>query len=166
MSGRRLALAAALLAAVGVIVWFFSGRGDERTVVQTRLNRFADEINQSTVDGFGTAARAVQLSTYLTDDIEIDLGQGTTPIRGRATVIGMAERLQPRTAAFKLSFQDVTVVLDPGQTTATVHLTAEFVRRSITTGEESLDAREFSLGMRKVSGEWRIASAMAIQVLK
>ena len=75
-------------------------------------------------------------------------------------------RRDPRTAAFKLSFQDVTVALDPGQTTATVHLTAEFVRRSITTGEESLDAREFSLGMKKVSGDWRIASATAIQVLK
>jgi hypothetical protein len=166
MSGRRIAVAAAVVAAVALTAWFLFGGGDETTVITARLNRFADEINQSTVDGFGTAARAVQLSTYLTDDIEIDLGQGAAPIQGRATVIGMAERLQPRTAAFKLSFQDVTVVLDPGETTATVHLTAEFARRSITTGEQSLDAREFSLGMRKVSGQWCISRATAIQVLK
>ena len=74
----------------------------------------------------------------------------------------MAERLQPRTAAFRLQFEDVTVTMDPGETTADVHLTAEFIRRSITTGEESLDAREFSLGMQKVGGEWRIARVTAI----
>ena len=78
----------------------------------------------------------------------------------------MAERLQPRTAAFKLSFQDITAVLDPSGTTATVHLTAEVVRRSITTGESSLDAHEFSLALRKVDGEWRIAQVTAVKVLK
>src|SRR5262245_8961994 len=138
MTARRLAGAAAVIAVLGVAAWLYMGRADEATVIAARLNTLATEINQSTVDGFGTAARAVQLSTYFTDDIEIDLGQGTAPIRGRATVIGMAERLQPRTAAFKLSFQDVTAVVDPGGTTATVHLTAEVVRRSITTGESSL----------------------------
>lgn len=166
MPGRRVAVAAVAVVSVAVAAWFLLARGDETTVIKARLNRFADEINQSTRDGFGTAARAIQLSTYLTDDIEIDLGQGATPIRGRATVIGMAERLQPRTAAFTLTFQDVTVVLNPGETTATVQLTAEFVRRSITTGEESLDAREFSLAMKKVNGEWCISQATAVQVLK
>jgi hypothetical protein len=165
MTGRRIAGAAAVLAALGLAAWLLLGRGDETTVITARLNTLAGEINHSTVDGFGTAARAVQLSTYFTDDVEIDFGQGQA-IRGRATLIGMAERLQPRTAAFKLSFQDITVVLDPGATTATVHLTAEVVRRSIATGEASLDAHEFSLGMRKVNGDWRIASATVIKVLK
>jgi hypothetical protein len=111
-------------------------------------------------------ARAAQLSMYLTEDIEVDLGQGAVPIRGRATIVGMAERLQPRTAAFRLHFEDVTVSVDPGGQTASVHLTAEFIRRSFTTGEESLDAREFSLSMRRVGGDWQIATVAAIQVLK
>ena len=166
MTGRRIAGAAAVIAALGLAAWFLVGGGDETTIITARLNTLAGEINQSTVDGLGTAARAVQLSTYFTEDIEIDLGQGTAPIRGRATVIGMAERLQPRTAAFKLSFEDITVVLDPSAATATVHLTAEVTRRSITTGEASLDAHEFSLAMRKVNGEWQIATATAIKVLK
>jgi hypothetical protein len=166
MTGRRIAGAAAVIAALGLAAWFLLGRADETTIITARLNTLATEINQSTVDGLGTAARALQLSSYFTDDVEIDLGQGSAPIRGRATVIGMAERLQPRTAAFKLSFQDITAVLDPGGTTATVHLTAEVARRSITTGESSLDAHEFSLGMRKVGGEWRIAQVTAVKVLK
>lgn len=166
MTGRRIAGIAAVIGALGLAAWFFVNRADETTVIAGRLHALANEVNQSTRDGFGTVARAAQLSTYFTDDIEIDLGQGSAPIIGRATLIGMAERLQPRTSAFKLSFVDVTAVLEPEATTATVHLTAEVVRRSITTGESSLDAHEFSLGMRKVSGEWRIARATAVKVLR
>ena len=78
----------------------------------------------------------------------------------------MAERLQPRTAAFRLRFEDVSVVIAADGNTADVHLTAEFIRRSITTGEESLDAREFMLGMRRVGAEWQIAKVTAVETLK
>ena len=54
----------------------------------------------------------------------------------------------------------------PGGETADVHLTAEIIRRSITTGDESLDAREFTLGMRRVGGEWQIARVTAVDTLK
>ena len=104
------------------------------------------------------AARAAQLGVFFTDDIEVELGQGAAPIKGRETILGMAARLQPRTAAFTLKFEDITVAMAPGGESADVHLTAEFIRRSFTTGEESLDAREFTLGVqrsrRRVAG-WR-----------
>ena len=54
----------------------------------------------------------------------------------------------------------------PSKETADVHLTAEFIRRNITTGEETLDAREFTLGMRRVGGEWQIARVTAVDTLK
>ena len=54
----------------------------------------------------------------------------------------------------------------PSGETADVHLTAEFIRRSITTGEESLDAREFTIGMRRVGGEWQIARVTAVETLE
>jgi hypothetical protein len=165
MTTRRVAVIAALVAVLGAVAWWL-WPVDEAYVVRKRLNGFADEINKTTTDGIGMVARAAQLSMYLTEDVEVDLGQGAMPIRGRATLVGMAERLQPRTAAFRLRFEDVTVSVDPGGQTATVHLTAEFIRRSFTTGEESLDAREFSLSMRRVGGDWQIATVTAIQVLK
>jgi hypothetical protein len=130
------------------------------------LQAFSAEVNKSTVDGSGTVARAVQLASFFTDDIEVELGKGAPPIRGRETVIGMAERLQPRTAAFELKFEDVTVAMAAGGAAANVHLTAEFIRRSITTGEHSLDAREFTIGMRQVAGEWRISRVTAVDTLK
>jgi hypothetical protein len=80
--------------------------------------------------------------------------------------MGMAERLQPRTAMFRLKFEDVTVAMSAGGDAADVHLAAEFIRRSITTGEQSLDAREFTIGMRRVENAWRIARVTAIDTLK
>ena len=166
MPRGRVAALAALGVILGVGAWYYLTPTDPTTVIRQRLNTLADEINKSTRDGRGPEARAVELSSYLTDDVELDFGPGSPPIQGRATVIGMAGRLQPRTAAFTLRFQDMNVALAPDGQTADVHLTAEFIRRSMTTGEESLDAREFTIVMRQVGGDWKIAKVVAIQTLK
>jgi hypothetical protein len=165
MSRGRVAALAALLAILAVGAWYYLAQTDQTTVIRQRLNTLADEINKSTRDGRGPEARALELASYVTDDVELDFGGGSPPIQGRATVIGMAGRLQPRTAAFTLRFQDMNVALAPDGQTADVHLTAEFIRRSITTGEESLDAREFTIAMRH-AGDWKISKVIAVQTLK
>jgi hypothetical protein len=165
MTRGRVAAVAALAVIVAVGAWYYLTPTDPAALIRQRLNTLADDINKSTRDGHGPEARALELASYLTDDIELDLGAGSPPIQGRATVIGMAGRLQPRTAAFTLRFQDMSVTLAPGGEIADVHLTAEFIRRSITTGEESLDAREFAIAMRRV-GDWKISKVVAIQTLK
>jgi hypothetical protein len=166
MSIRTIAAVAAVVIAIAIGVVYFASPADEGAPVRKRLQAFADDINASTTDGQGLVARAVQLGSFFTDDIEIDLGQGSAPIRGRETVIGMAERLQPRTAAFTIRFEDVGVAVAPGGNTADVHLTAEFIRRSITPGEESMDAREFALGMRRMNGDWKIARVNVVETLQ
>ena len=123
-------------------------------------------VNRSTVDGLGPEARGVQLGAFFAEDVDVDLGRGAAPIHGRDTVIGMAERLQPRTAAFQVKFADVGIAMAPSGDTADVHLTAEFLRRNMTTGEDTLDAREFTLGMRRVGGEWLIARVTAVDTLE
>jgi hypothetical protein len=123
-------------------------------------------VNRSTVDGLGPEARGAQLGAFFTEDVDVDLGKSAAPIHGRDTVIGMADRLQPRTSAFQLKFEDVGVAMVPGGETANVHLTAEFIRRSITTGEQTLDAREFTIGMRRVGGQWQIARVTAVDTLE
>jgi hypothetical protein len=96
----------------------------------------------------------------------VDLGGGSPPIRGRETVMGMTARLQPRTAAFRLELDDVGIENAPGADTADVLLTASFVRRVISTGEESRDAREFALVLVKTDGTWRISRITAIDTLR
>ena len=163
---RRVAAIGLTVVALGLAAWYLLARADAGAMVTSRLHAFAEVVNNSTVDGQSPEVHGAQLAAFFAEDVEVDFGQGTPPIRGRDTVIGMAERLQPRTAAFRLEFEDVSVAMAPSGETADVRLTAEFIRRSITTGEESLDAREFSLGMRRVGGEWRIARVTAVETLK
>ena len=153
------------LAAGSYFAWHGRGTGDERAI-RARLEGLRAEINSSTTDGLGTVAHAAQIGSYFTDNLVIDLGEGSSPIRGRETLIGMAARLQPRTAAFRLELDDVTVEMVPGSAAADVTLTASFVRRSLSTGEQSRDAREFALACEKNGGTWRISRVTAIDTLR
>ena len=164
---RRGALAAILTVAVAVSagVWFWRSSSDE-AVIRARLDAFVEEVNASTTDGFGIVARAATIGSYFTDEVTVDLGRGTSPISGRETIIGMAARLQPRTSAFRLKLDDVDVRLGPGKVSADVTLTASFIRRSISTGEEAMDAREFRLALAKTGGTWRFTSITAVDTLK
>jgi hypothetical protein len=154
-----------VLLLAGAMAWWSRATPDERAI-NARLEALRNEVNSSTKDGLGTAARAVQIGTYFTDDAVVELGRGSPPISGRDTLMGMVARLQPRTAAFRMDLDDVSVDVLPGGDAADVLLTASFVRRSITTGEESLDAREYALVMTKAGGLWRIARITAIDTLR
>jgi len=163
---RRVLLPSAAVVLLVAGVWYFSQANDETADIRRRLQALCDDVNSSTTDGRGPEARAAQLGMFFTDDVDVDLGGGATPIKGRATIVAMAARLQPRTAAFKLQFEDVAVAMDPGGNSASVHLTAEFIRRNLLTGEQSLDAREFTLGMRRVAADWEIQRVTAVDTLK
>lgn len=166
MDARKAAAAAAIVVAVAAAGWYAFGPAEEGAAVRARLRAFTDAVNAQATDGLDPPARAARLGSFFAEDVEVDLGPGTAPIRGRATIVGMAERLQPRTAAFRLALADVTVAMTQGGDSADVHLTAEFIRRSITTGDESFDAREFTLGMRRVGDDWQIARVTAVETLK
>jgi hypothetical protein len=164
MSRRtQAALALVALAAAGVWVWRSIGTPRDREI-RNRLTQLAAEFNSSTTDGLGIAARAARLGSYFTPDVIIELGQGSPPIQGRETLMAMAARLQPRTAAFQLELKDVTVDR-ADDASAEIVFTALIRRRSFSSGEQSIDAREFSATMRKTD-EWRIAHVVAIDTLR
>jgi ketosteroid isomerase-like protein len=138
--------------------------GDERAI-RARLGDLADTINARASEGLGSVTRAAEISAFFTDDVVVELGEGSTPIQGRETLIGMAMRLQPRLSEFTVAFADVTVrVAEDGQS-ADVSLTAEFIRKD-PGHRQSMDAREFKLTMRRDDGEWKIARMTAVDTLK
>ena len=153
------------LAGLAVFAWRTREGGEERRI-RERIEALRTEVNASTLDGLGTAGRAAQIGSYFTGDAVVELGGASVPIRGRETLMDMAARLQPRTAAFRLDLDDVGIELVPGGTAADVMLTASFVRRSISTGEESRDAREFAVVLVKTDGTWRISRITAIDTLR
>jgi SnoaL-like domain len=165
MRARRVTLAAAVVAAVALVVWWFRTPGDEASI-RRRLQAFVDHVNRTSSGGPSTASHAAAIGSYFTEDVRVDLGQGSTPIDGRETVVGMATRLQPRIAAYRLKFDDISVQIAPDGASAEIHLAAEFIRRTVAAGEDWLDAREFTLAMRKVGDDWRIARVTAIDTLR
>ena len=164
----RHAIRGVLLLALAALAYFaWRGRAsDDERAIRARIEALQAEINAGPTVGLGTVARAAQVGSYFTDDITIELGEGAVPIHGRDTLVGMVARLQPRTAAFRLEIDDVSVEMVPGAEAADVLLTASFVRRSLSTGEESRDAREFSMVCRKEAGMWQIARVTAIDTLR
>ncbi len=154
-----------VLVGAGVFAWRTRETPDEREI-RSRLDSLRTEVNTSTKDGAGVALHAAQIGGYFTEDALVELGEGAAPIKGRETLVGMVARLQPRTAAFRMDLEDITIEMVPGSETADVLLTASFARRNISTGEESLDAREYALVMTKADGTWRIARITAIDTLR
>ena len=136
----------------------------EESIVSRHLEALADEVNAGTTDGAGLAARAAQLGQYFTDDVAIDLGPGASAVRGRATVLDMLSRLQPRTSAFQLRLTDTTITLAADQRSADAVLTAEFIRRG--GGEDSIDARELSIQLTKADGTWRIQHLTVVEAFR
>ena len=165
MRGRTVT-GAALVALLALITAWLLWPPNNGRQIRRRLTALADEFNSSTADGFGLAAKAVRIGDYFTDDVIVDLGEGTSTIVGRDTLMGMAARLQPRTAAFTLRVEDITVDAAADGRTAIVVLTLTITRTSAVTREQSLDAREFSLEMRKTDDEWRISRAAAVDTIK
>jgi hypothetical protein len=163
---RNTKIALLAIAVLGIaLAWRTWGSSEERAVRQ-RLDALTADINTTAGEGLGAVAHAADLAGFFNDDVVVDLGEGASPIVGRATLVGMASRLQRRTAAFRLRFDDVGVRLGPDGTTADVALTASFVQRADGTDDNTMDAREFALTMTKRSGVWRIARVTAVDTLR
>ena len=165
-AGRVVVRATIVIAVVAIaaLAWR-RGHVGEEDAIRARLETLSQEVNASVTDGLGMAARGAAIGGFFTEDVEVDLGQGTAPIIGRETLVGMAARLQPRTAAFRLALADIGIRMTSRDEAAEATLTASFIRRSISTAEESIDAREFSLLLTKAGGVWRIARITAVSPL-
>ena len=164
MTRRALAGILALVAAAGAIWWSSAGSSDERQV-RRLFEDFAEEFNAGATGGFGTLTHIARLSEFFHPDVVVELGQGSSPIQGRETLLGMIGRLQPRTSAFVLEMDDVNVEFTD-QDHGDVTFTALIRRRSNDSGEESIDAREFGAEVLRSGGRWQVTRVVAIDTLR
>jgi len=165
MSLRRLSIIAAVTVMCAAGLWWWRSASPDEREVRRLFEDFTQELNAGTTSGFGTLQHVARLSEFFAPDVVVELGQGSPPIQGRDTLMGMASRLQPRTAAFVLEMDDVNAEFtapDRGEVT----FTALIRRRSFTSGEESIDAREFGGEVVKIGGRWRISRVVAIDTLR
>ena len=140
-------------------LWWWKGGSSAEREVRALFDGFAREFNSERPTASACSRGRPHRRAFFTPDVVIELGQGSPPIQGRETLMGMASRLQPRTSAFVLEFDDVNVEFqdaDHGEVT----FTALIRRRSQASGEESIDAREFaaeSSGQAGVAGQRVVA---------
>jgi SnoaL-like domain len=159
---RRVQLILALVVAVAALWWWKGRPSSAEREVQALFEGFAREFNSGAGGGLALLTRAAHIGEYFTPDVVIELGQGSPPIQGRDTLMGMTSRLQPRTSAFELEFDDVTVEFaDPDH--GDVTFTALFRQVS---GEKSIDAREFSAQVVRTDGRWRVSRVVAVDTLR
>lgn len=125
-----------------------------------------DEVNRPPAEGLALVAHAQSVGDYFTDDVTVDLGVGSMPIQGRATLVGMVARLQPRTAAYRVALDDVEVSLADDGATAGVAATVILTPRRPAQPHEGHDAREFAVTMARTDGTWRIARMTAVETLR
>jgi SnoaL-like domain len=163
---RRRQIAVLAVAVAGTLafwMWWNAPTSAEREVKKVFVDLVA-EFNSGTTEGFGTIAHAARIGAFFTPDVVVELGQGTAPIHGRDTLIGMAVRLQPRTAAFAVELDDVNVEFRDA-IRADVTLTAVIRRRSVESGD-SIDAREFAAEVVNLGGGWKIGRVIAVDTLR
>lgn len=163
MTVRRALPVALVAAAAAIALWYLAWPGDAASI-RRQLHGLADEINESPAPGLGGAARARKIGQYFTEDVVVDLGQGTAPIHGRDAVVLMVARLEPRTAEFNVSFEDVNVDLSGRD--ANVRLTAEIASEAPGAREPWMDAREFSVSLTKTDEGWLIGHVRAVDTIR
>jgi len=162
---RRIQIVLAVGCIAGAAFWWWRGGSSAEREIRRVFANFATEFNSGASDGLGLIARAAHIGESFAPDVVIEFGQGSPPIHGRETLMGMASRLQPRTAAFLLELDDVNVELKD-QDHADVTFTALIRRRSVGSGEESIDAREFAAEVVRLDGRWRVSRVVAIDTLR
>jgi hypothetical protein len=162
MARRTQLTALAVVAAAGVI-WLWQGRASpQEKQIRRRVADFMAEFN-SAPDGLGIAARAARLGQFFTSDAVVELGRGSTAIHGRDTLMGMAARLQPRTADVTLELTDVNLEMVDE---ARAEITLTVVTRRRGAGDASLDAREFVAELQYIDGDWRASRVAAVDTFR
>jgi hypothetical protein len=156
----------AVAAVIVTVVWVWSSRqAPHEREIRVRIDEFTAAFNAAAGEGLGGLVHAARLGQFFTDDVVLELGQGSAPIQGRETVTGMAARLQPRTAEFLLEIVDVTVTPRSDEE-AELSLTAVLRRRSGLPSGETLDAREFAAEIERHAGVWQISRLVAVDTLR
>jgi hypothetical protein len=156
----RTILIAAVLAAVawGAYAWWPSEEGR----VRRRIDAMERALNEQPTTGLALVARAGELAGFVEPDVVLDPGRGAGQIHGRERLLALAARAPNAGGAFAVRFVDVSVAVDGAR--AVVRMTAT-VSWPDARGEESVDAREIALDLRKTD-DWRIARITAIDALE
>jgi len=147
---------AALVAFLVYQAWFNPTR-----VVQRRLSQLAAALSMPDRETpLARAARAAHLRKYLAEDIRVRTAAGE--ITSRDQIVGAIAAFTPPPGGWNVQFVDVQVrVNHDTNVDADAYMTVELNGRDEQTGQPTVDTRDAAVTMKKVDGEWVVATAEA-----
>jgi hypothetical protein len=151
---------AALLAFFVYQTWFNPTRA-----VQRRLSEIAAALSmpdhEPPVNRIG---RVAQLRKFLSPDIRIHAG--TADITSRDQVVGIVSAIAAPPGGLNVQFVDVQVRVnhDTG-VDADAYMTVELNGKDSETGQPTAETHEASVTLKKIDGEWVVATAEAKESL-
>jgi hypothetical protein len=111
----------------------------------------------------GRLARIASLRNALAPDVQVSSGVSPRPgaqipseISGRDAVLALVGRWTPPPGGVTVEFVDLQVTLDASRANAQVYCTAKLT--SGTAEQPLVDARELTIGVARIDGDWLITS--------
>lgn len=150
------------LAAFFVYQWWFN----PTRAVQRRLSEIASALsapdNEPPMSRIG---RAAQLRKYLAEDVRIRAG--SSELTSRDQIVGLVSAFTPPPGGWNVQFVDVQVrVNHDTNADADAYMTVEINSVDPRTGQPTVDGREAAVTMKKVDGEWVLATAETKETLQ
>lgn len=127
--------------------------------VQRRLSEIAATLSMHDNEApLARAARASHLRKYLADDVRIKTAAGE--VASREQIVGVIAAFAPPPGGWNVQFVDVQVRVDHSTNAdADAYLTVELNGRDERTGQPTVDRRDAAVTMKKVNGDWLVATA-------
>ena len=167
---------------------------EEQKIVR-RLEELADAASADTEPNpIIQMASAARVGRYFTEDVVVDRGDGSEPLRGRDSITALAAQARTAIQDLNVRFTDVDIMV-PTADSATAHLTLVISGRERNNAASSPDARpsgssvpgrmtpgssllgvgapgshfdacELNVTLTKVDGEWLIARVERVRTLE
>jgi len=154
----------AVLAALGVWLWFALFPGPERLIRQ-RLMKLANTASFSSGESnFARLAAAQSLAGFFATNVEVDInvpGRVQHTLVGRDDIQQAALGARERLSGLKVAFPDINITVAPDKQSATVDLTVEV---SIT-GEHDSIVQEMKFTFQNTEDGWLIARVETVRTL-
>ena len=147
----------ALIGYFGYQWWFNPARA-----VKQRLGQVAGALSVPEEEAaIARVARLARLTGYLADDIRLHVG--SHEIRSRAEALSLAgavgcQQRHGEPGSGDVHFADVQVFIE-SEAAAHAYLAVELTSRDAESGRSTVDARDASVSLAKMNGEWVITAA-------
>jgi len=136
----------------------------DRRQIERQFERLAEAASvQGTESPIEQIAQAAQVVRFFTNDVVLRLGQDSSSvIAGRDALVALAAQARRR-GPLQVMFDDVQVSVG-GPDSASVYATVTATGANLQS--EVVEAREISVTLQKVDGDWLIARVEGVRTLE